>query len=107
MCTARLLDVVFEPLEIWVKALAKWGIKADLLDDGQEIRIHGNITSGCAASADPITRAVILGFAVGGSLWTHAFPDLLKRVREEWKRRSKLEQAGKDPDDEPQQLTLV
>ena len=62
-----------------------------------------NITGAFSTSADPVTRAVSLGFITGGMFWTKLFPGLLEAVNAEWKIRQKavLKKVETDPAGEP------
>ena len=55
--------------------------------------------------SDPVTCAVLLGFAVAGPFWPHAYPGLLKEVNRRWAERRKLAKAPAPP--KPKQPEVV
>ena len=109
----RLVEMTFAPID----QVAEWLTKvigaeiiqrepaADNLNTGVLIvrNPYLSITGAFSDSADPVTRAVSLGFITGGMFWTKLFPGLLEAVNAEWKIRQKavLKKVETDPSGEP------
>ncbi|MGL4622046.1 MAG: hypothetical protein ACRCZS_23805 [Chroococcidiopsis sp.] len=85
-----IVDLVFADWHSLPDKLKKLGIRFELFEDGQSLFIcNGKIRAGLADGNDPITKATMFGFALVGERWAAQFPDLLKVVDSEWKRRRK------------------
>ncbi len=96
MLSARLAEVALMPLADMLPVLQAWGLRPLMQPDGTLVieTLRGEEVTHRTAlreELDPTTRAVCLGFAIGGSLWPMVFPGLLDRVNAEWKRRQQAE----------------
>ena len=92
LLTQRVVELVFCP----VGEVAAWfnriGLEATERPDGVVVikNPYLDFTTGIYDDLDPITRAVCLAWALTGYAWPQIFPDLLKEVDKEWKRRKRL-----------------
>lgn len=87
LATSRLVDLTFKSIHEWAQVLPALGAPCELKEG--TISVSGVVRSGIGEGADPITKAVTLGFVFGGMFWPKIFPDLLKGVKKEWTRRRK------------------
>jgi len=96
MLSARLAEVALMPLADMLPVLRAWGLRPLMQPDGTLVieTLRGEEVvhrTALREELDPTTRAVCLGFAIGGSLWPMVFPGLLDLVNLEWKRRQQAE----------------
>jgi hypothetical protein len=97
----RLLEMTFASFDEVMTWLSRIGIEINKRDDRDGgVAILWNpslqIRTGFAASSDPITRAVSLGFITAGIFWPYLYPNLLKAVEAEmkWYRRKEMYTKG-------------
>lgn len=83
----RIVKLAFTPIAELPEELKRLGLHSELYEDGNSLRIDGQIRVGLHES-DPITKAVQLGFAICGTSWSSILPGLLQSVDKEWKRRA-------------------
>lgn len=87
--TGHLADVVFQPVPQIAQRARAWGLTVvSASEDELIVRSPDGFTGGLTSATDPINRAVILGFALIGPFWPHAFPTLLEEVQRRWKART-------------------
>ncbi len=88
VATDRLVEMTFaEPQHVkdWLQHI---GLKARFTrDGGQAITIynpHLKITTAFVPNSDPVTRSISLAFATGAGHWPAVYPNLLKKINQEW-----------------------
>lgn len=89
----RLLEMTFASFDEVMTWLSRIGIEINKRDDrdGGTVILWNpslQIRTGFAASSDPTTRAVSLGFITAGIFWPHLYPNLLKAVDAEMKKHA-------------------
>jgi hypothetical protein len=84
----RLTEMIFENdinvFNNWFKLMVK---KSEFDSDNVITFInHQGQSGGFDFNSDPVTKAAMIGFAISGIYWTKAFPGLLKKVNQKWKK---------------------
>ena len=92
----RLVEMVFKFIDGDLDSFAKWleriGATIERKNEDEIIfRGPSGIGTGLLRGMDPINAAVCIGLAVAGLFWPQVFPNLLKKVDAEWKKRRKGE----------------
>lgn len=97
MITRRLVEMTFAPLDEVAAWLARLGLDVQGREEGVVTvrNPHLDVATAIPAGADPVTRAVCLGFALAGAYWTGLCPRLLDEVNKEWRRRNRQAAAPK------------
>lgn len=85
----RITELVFTPLDKLPRELERLGVKVEIHEDGESLVIDNGSMRVGLMECDPITKAVQLGFALGGSFWASALPNLLPEVDKRWKNQKR------------------
>jgi hypothetical protein len=95
----RLVELTFSD----AATVAAWArsIGLEVVEGRGYVRLRNrslDMVTGFAFDADPVNRAVCLGFATAGAYWPWAFPDLLKWVNREWDKQRVQDAAANGGD---------
>lgn len=85
----RIVELVFTPWNELPKEIERSGVKVEIHEDGGSLVIDNGAMRVGLMDCDPTTKAVQLGFALGGSVWASALPNLLPEVQKRWKIQKK------------------
>ncbi len=91
----RLVEMVFEPAAETARWLQTIGVPVEQQADGVFAFGNAGVRTAIYDGLDPVSKAVTLGFGLGGQLWPYAFPGLLKAVNQEWQQRNRQARQAK------------
>lgn len=91
----KIVELAFTPISELPPQLRRLGLQCQLMEPEETILIDNGFMRVGFCETDPVSKAVQLGYAIAGPLWTSVFPNLLKEVNKEWKIRSKKSRSRK------------
>jgi len=86
----KIVQMTFEPNpETFIKWFRVMVGNATIEDDIVVYETLDGRRGGFDFRSDPLTKAVMIAFAIAGMQWTSFFPGLMGKVNKEWKKRKK------------------